>query len=90
MPKSKLAEIISNKADSDYINNVVINISHEMVIQKLTVKEISKKTGISESTMRLRLNNPGTLRQSEIVEIAKVLKMSPFKLVSQRLEYVIE
>ena len=38
MPKSKLAEIISNKADSDYINNVVINISHEMVIQKLTVR----------------------------------------------------
>lgn len=90
MPKSKLAEIISNKADSDYINNVVINISHEMVIQKLTVKEISKKTGISESTIRLRLNNPGTFKQSEIVEIAKVLKMSPFKLVSQRLEYVIE
>ncbi len=90
MPKSKLAEIISNKADSDYINNVVINISHEMVIQKLTLREISKKTGIAESTMRLRLNNPGTLRQSEIVEIAKVLKMSPFKLVSQRLEYVIE
>ena len=87
MPKSKLAEIISNKSDSDYINNVVINISHEMVIQKLTVKEISKKTGISESTIRLRLNNPGTFKQSEIVEIAKVLKMSPFKLVSQRLEY---
>ena len=57
---------------------------------KLTVKEISKKTGISESTIHLRLRNPGTLRQSEIVEIAKVLKMSPFKLVSQRLEYVIE
>ena len=87
MPKSKLAEIISNKADSDYINNVVINISHEMVIQKLTVKEISKKTGIAESTIRLRLNNPGTFKQSEIVEIAKVLKMSPFKLVSQQLKY---
>lgn len=87
MPKSKLAEIISNKADSDYINNVVINISHEMVIQKLTVKEISKKTGISESTIRLRLNNPGTFKQSEIVEIAKVLKMSPFKLVSRQLKY---
>lgn len=90
MPKSKLAEIISNKADSDYINNVVINISHEMVIQKLTVKEISKKTGISESTIRLRLNKPGTFKQSEIVEIAKVLKISPFKLVSQRLKYATE
>ena len=85
MPKSNYCKIV--KADDDYLNNVAVNITHEMFLQKLTVRELSKKTGISESTIHLRLRNPGTLRQSEIVEIAKVLKMSPFKLVFRQLKY---
>ena len=85
MPKSNYCKIV--KADDDYLNNVAVNITHEMFIQKLTFKDLAKKTGISESTIHLRLRNPGTLRQSEIVEIAKVLKMSPFKLVSRQLKY---
>ena len=85
MPKSNYCKIV--KADDDYLNNVAVNITHEMFLQKLTFKDLAKKTGISESTIHLRLRNPGTLRQSEIVEIAKVLKMSPFKLVSRQLKY---
>ncbi len=85
MPKSKFADYA--KADNTYINNVYYNISHEMTIKNITVREISKKTGIAESTLRLRFNNPGTFKQQEIVDIAKVFKISPFKLVSQRLKY---
>jgi len=87
MPKSKLADIISKKDDNDYINNVAINISYEMSVRKLTVKDISKKTGIAESTIRLRLNNPGTFKQSEICSISNALRVSPFRLVSQKLTY---
>lgn len=90
MPKSKLQEIVranGNHRNDDYVQNVAINISHEMYVQHITIKEISKKTGIAESTIRLRLNQPGSFKQFEIAEIAKVLKISPFKLVSHRLEY---
>lgn len=87
MPKSKLADMISHKADNDYVQNVATNIAHEMFVKNITVKEISKKTGIAESTIRLRMNQPGTFKQMEIVEIAKVLKISPFTLVSQKLAY---
>lgn len=87
MPKSKLADIISHKADNDYVQNVAANIAHEMFTKNITIKEISKKTGIAESTIRLRMNQPGTFKQMEIVEIAKVLKISPFTLVSQKLSY---
>ena len=85
MPKSKFADYA--KADNAYINNVFYNISHEMTVKNITIREISKKTGIAESTLRLRFNNPGTFKQQEIVDIAKVFKISPFKLVSQRLKY---
>lgn len=85
MPKSKFADYA--KADNAYINNVYYNISHEMTIKNITIREISKKTGIAESTLRLRFNNPGTFKQQEIVDIAKVFKISPFKLVSQQLKY---
>lgn len=85
MPRSKLADYAN--ADNAYINNVYYNISHEMTVKNITVREISKKTGIAESTLRLRFNNPGTFKQQEIVDIAKVFKISPFKLVSQQLKY---
>lgn len=87
MPKSKLADIISHKDEKDYINNVVWNISYEMSVKKMTIKDIAEKSGLKESTIRLRMNDPGTLRQSEIVEIARVLKVSPFRLAGQRLKY---
>ena len=87
MPKSKLADMISHKADNDYVQNVAINIAHEMFTKNITIMEISKKTGIAESTIRLRMNQPGTIRQSEIVAIANVLKISPFKLVCSKLTY---
>lgn len=87
MPKSKLADIISHKADNDYVQNVATNIAHEMFVKNISIKDISKKTGIAESTIRLRMNQPGTFKQMEIVEIAKVLKISPFTLVSQKLSY---
>ena len=87
MPKSKLADMISHKADNDYVQNVAINIAHEMFTKNITIMEISKKTGIAESTIRLRMNQPGTIRQSEIVAIANVLKISPFRLVSNKLIY---
>lgn len=87
MPKSKLADMISHKADNDYVQNVATNIAHEMFTKNITIKDISKKTGIAESTIRLRMNQPGTFKQMEIVEIAKVLKISPFTLVSQKLSY---
>ncbi len=89
MPKSKLADMISHKADNDYVQNVATNIAHEMFVKNITIKEISKKTGIAESTIRLRMNQPGTFKQMEIVEIAKVLKISPFTLVSQKLSYTV-
>ena len=87
MPKSKLADMISHKADNDYVQNVATNIAHEMFTKNITIKDISKKTGIAESTIRLRMNQPGTFKQMEIVEIAKALKISPFILVSQKLSY---
>lgn len=87
MPKSKLADIISHKDDNDYVQNVATNIAYEMFTKNITIRDISKKTGIAESTIRLRMNQPGTFKQMEIVEIAKALKISPFKLVSSRLVY---
>ena len=88
MPKSKLADIISHKDDRDYISNVAWNISYEMAVRKISIKDIAEKSGIKESTIRLRLSDPGTLRQREIVEIAKVLKVSPFRLAGQKLKYI--
>ena len=85
MPKSKFADYA--KADNAYTHNVYYNISHELTVKNITIREISKKTGIAESTLRLRFNNPGTFKQQEIVDIAKVFKISPFKLVSQQLKY---
>ena len=79
MPKSNYCKIV--KADDDYLNNVAVNITHEMFLQKLTFKELAKKTGLKESTLSMRM------RQFEIVEIAKALKISPFRLVSGRLKY---
>lgn len=90
MPKSKLAEIVKEngvRKHDDYIANIAINISYEMYVQHMTFREMSKKTGIAESTIRLRMNKPGSFKQIEIAEIAKALKISPFKLVSQKLEY---
>lgn len=66
MPKSNYCKIV--KTDDDYLNNVAVNITHEMFLQKLTFKDLAKKTGL-------------------IVEIAKALKISPFRLVSGRLKY---
>ena len=59
--------MISHKSDNDYITNLVANINYEMFRKKITVKDISKKTGIAEATFRLRMNEPGTFKQSEIV-----------------------
>ena len=85
MPKSNYCKIV--KTDDDYINNVAVNITHEMFLQKLTFKDLAKKTGLKESTLSMRMRQPGTIRQFEIVEIAKALKISPFRLVSGRLKY---
>ena len=85
MPKSNYCKIV--KTDDDYLNNVAVNITHEMFLQKLTFKELAKKTGLKESTLSMRMRQPGTIRQFEIVEIAKALKISPFWLVSGRLKY---
>lgn len=90
MPKSKLQEIVKangNHRNDDYVQNIAVNIAHEMFIKNITFKEISKKTGIAESTIRLRMNQPGSFKQFEIAEIAKALKISPFTLVSQKLQY---
>ena len=85
MPKSNYCKIV--KTDDDYLNNVAVNITHEMFLQKLTFKELAKKTGLKESTLSMRMRQSGTIRQFEIVEIAKALKISPFRLVSGRLKY---
>ena len=85
MPKSNYCKIV--KADDDNLNNVAVNITHEMFLQKLTFKDLAKKTGLKESTLSMRMRQPGTIRQFEIVEIAKALKISPFRLVSGRLKY---
>ncbi|MDD6082595.1 MAG: helix-turn-helix transcriptional regulator [Oscillospiraceae bacterium] len=85
MPKSNYCKIV--KTDDDYLNNVAVNITHEMFLQKLTFKDLAKKTGLKESTLSMRMRQPGTIRQFEIVEIAKALKISPFRLVSGRLKY---
>ena len=85
MPKSNYCKIV--KADDDYLNNVAVNITHEMFLQKLTFKDLAKKTGLKESTLSMRMRQPGTIRQFGIVEIAKALKISPFRLVSGRLKY---
>ena len=85
MPKSNYGKIV--KTDDDYLNNVAVNITHEMFLQKLTFKDLAKKTGLKESTLSMRMRQPGTIRQFEIVEIAKALKISPFRLVSGRLKY---
>ena len=87
MPKSKLADIISHRDEADYVQNVAVNISHELFKKKMTLKELSSRSGIPESTLRMRLNDPGILRQPEIVVISKVLKVNPYKLVGQRLVY---
>ena len=85
MPKSNYCKIV--KTDDDYLSNVAVNITHEMFLQKLTFKDLAKKTGLKESTLSMRMRQPGTIRQFEIVEIAKALKISPFRLVSGRLKY---
>lgn len=85
MPKSNYCKIV--KTDDDYLNNVAVNITHEMFLQKLTFKDLAKKTGLKESTLSMRMRQPGTIRQFKIVEIAKALKISPFRLVSGRLKY---
>ena len=85
MPKSNYCKIV--KTDDDYLNNVAVSITHEMFLQKLTFKDLAKKTGLKESTLSMRMRQPGTIRQFEIVEIAKALKISPFRLVSGRLKY---
>ena len=85
MPKSNYCKIV--KTDDDYLNNVAVNITHEMFLQKLTFKDLAKKTGLKESTLSMRMRQPETIRQFEIVEIAKALKISPFRLVSGRLKY---
>lgn len=87
MPKSKLADMISHRSDNDYITNLVANINYEMFRKKITVKDISKKTGIAEATFRLRMNEPGTFKQSEIVLIAGALKVSPWTLATKQLKY---
>lgn len=71
----------------DFVNNIVININHEMVVQKLNVKEVARKSGIKESTLYMRLSQPGTLRQYEIVAIANALEIKPQTLVSRVLSY---
>ena len=85
MPKSNYCKIV--KTDDDYLNNVAVNITHEMFLQKLTFKDLAKKTGLKESTLSMRMRQPGTIRRFEIVEIAQALKISPFRLVSGRLKY---
>lgn len=84
---SKLADMISRKEDTDYIDNININLAYEMAAKKLSVKELANRSGIKEGTLYMRMKNPGTFRQSEIVEIARVLKISPYILVSSKLHY---
>ncbi len=74
-------------SNDEYLQNVAANINYEMFVQNLTFKELAKKTGLKESTLTQHVKSPGTLRQSEIVEIAKALKISPFKLVCSKLTY---
>lgn len=81
-----MAKLKSN-IDGDYLSNIAININYELIRQHLTVEDLSKRTGIAKSTLFSRLKEPGTMRQMEIVAIANVLKISPYKLVSQRLKY---
>ena len=44
MPKSNYCKIV--KTDDDYLNNVAVNITHEMFLQKLTFKDLAKKMKI--------------------------------------------
>lgn len=87
MPKSKLSEIISQQNDKDFVNNIRLNISYEMVICGMSIKDLALKSGISENTFRLRMNAPDTFRIDEIARICKALKVSPYKLAGQKLIY---
>lgn len=87
MPKSKLSEIISHNDRVRYENNVVYNISHEMLVKGIKIKELAKKSAIAESTIRLRLNSPETFKLGEIIRIAEALKVSPYQLITGKLTY---
>ena len=60
MPKSNYCKIV--KTDDDYLNNVAVNITHEMFLQKLTFKDLAKKTGLKESTLSMRMRPFGKNR----------------------------
>lgn len=85
MPKSNLCG--KQTSEDDYLLNVAANIAHEMFLKHLTFKDLARMTGLKESTLSMRMREPGTLRQFEVVAIAKALKISPFKLVSGKLIY---
>ncbi|MBQ4535032.1 MAG: helix-turn-helix domain-containing protein [Ruminococcus sp.] len=87
MPKSKLSEIISHDDRTEYAKNIVYNISHEMLVRGIKIKDLAKKSAIAESTLRLRLDSPNTFKLGEIISVAEALKMSPYQLIAGKLEY---
>ena len=87
MPKSKIADLISHKADNDYLQNIAVNIAHEMFVKNLSIRDLAGKTSIAEATLRLRLQDPGTLKANEIVKISNAMKVSPYKLTGSKLKY---
>lgn len=80
----------SLKQTKDFCNNTVLNISHEMTAQRISISEICSKTGLKEQTLRKRFKEPETMRLDEIAVIAKALKVSPFVLSGSKLTYVKE
>lgn len=84
MPKTNLC---GKNNDDEFIQNVAANIHHELFLQHLSIQDLSKKTGIPQSTLTQHIREPGSLRQIEVVAIAKALKVSPFRLVSSKLTY---
>lgn len=87
MPKSKLSEIISHNDRTEYSKNIVYNISHEMLVRGIKIKDLAKKSAIAESTLRLRLDSPNTFKLGEIISVAEALKMSPYQLIAGKLTY---
>ena len=75
MPKVKLL-------DTEFTDGIKNYIKCRVVICGLTQTELAKRTGMTASTMSLRMNHPGTFRIDEIVKIAIVLKTEPIKIIT--------
>ena len=84
---NKLSKIIYEASGKNFSDNIVKNIGCEMYLQHISFTQLAKRTGVKESTLRYRINHPGTFRMDEISRIAKALHRTEHQLMNCELQY---